>query len=175
MSLNINRFPSQYNAQAIDTQAIKEITSQILNTENTQTKTVDLDTLNLSKFNRVNLGVDLYATKTSAEQATQIAVRNSDIDVNFNNQNFLTNLQYLNSQAAVSAFKTTKQVEGKIAAPLAEGSQVNLKELFAVPQTAQIFESQSSNKDKKGSNPFSYQRPASSDEDNKTESLSIFA
>ena len=174
MSLNINGYSSIYNTQSIDTKAIKDITSQILNAEDTQT--VNLDTLNLSKFNRVNLGVDLYTSKTSAEQATQIATRSSDFDVNLNNQNFLTNVQYLNSQAAVSAFNTTKQVEGKIVTPLAEASQVNLKEIFAVPQAAQVFESQSSNRDKKGSNPFSYQASSSSDEESSTtESLSIFA
>ncbi len=177
MSLNINGYSSSlYNTQALDTKAIKDITSQILNAEETQTKTVDLDTLNLSKFNRVNLGVDLYTNKTTAQQASQIAVRNSDVDVNLNNQNFLTNVQYLKSQAALSAFSTTKEAEGKIATAIAEASQVNLKEIFAVPQAAQIFEAQSSNKDKKGSNPFSYQRQSSSDEETSSnESLSIFA
>lgn len=177
MSLNIANLNNGYNfnAQAIDVKAVKDITSQILDTKNTA-PSVDLDKLNLSKFRRAELGVDLYSSRTNVEQASQIAIRNSGIDVNLN-QSFIANVQYLNSQAAQTqnVNKITKQVEGKIVVPVAEDSQVNLREVFALPKAAQLFEAQNLDKDKRGSNPFSYHKPAAKKEAEKTEGLNIFA
>lgn len=172
MSLNITNYTSRINAQAIDAKAVKDITSQIFDAQDTQT--VNLDKLNLSKFNRVDLGLDLYNTRTNAEKATQVAIRNSGIDVNLN-QNFIANVQYLNSQAAQNNLKTSKEVEGKITLPVNEDNQANLREVFALPKAAQLFESQNLNKDKRGSNPFSYQRPATKKENQNVEPLNIFA
>ena len=174
MSLNIAGYTSGINSSFIDTSAVKDITNRILNAETT--KTVDLDSLNLSKFKRVDLGVDLYNSRTDAQKATQIAVRNSGLDVNLN-ENFIANVQYLNTQAALSANKNiSTQVEGKIALPTVEGAQQSLKEVFAIPAAAQVIESQSSNKDKKGSNPFSYHQPAANKKDSDSvDTLNIFA
>ena len=172
MSLNITNFTSRINTQAIDVQAVKDITSQILDKQPAQS--VELDSLNLSKFKRVDLGLDLYSKRTNAETAAQVAIRNSGIDVKLN-QNFIANVQYLNTQAAQSVHKVNKQVEGKIVVPVTEDNQANLREVFALPKSAQIFESQNLNKDKRGSNPFSYQQPAAKKERNESEPLSIFA
>lgn len=172
MSLNITNYTSRINSQAIDAKAVKDITSQIFNAQDTQA--VNLDNLNLSKFNRVDLGLDLYNARTNAAQATQVAIRNAGIDVNLN-QNFVANVQYLNSQAAQSVHKTSKEVEGKIVLPLTEDNQVNLREVFALPKAAQLFEAQNLNKDKRGSNPFSYQKPANKKENQNVEPLNIFA
>ena len=179
MSLNIgaNNFftTSKINAQAIDTQAVKDITTQILNTP-AETKSVDLDSLNLSKFNRVDLGVDLYSKQTSAQEATQIAARNADLDVNMNSQKFINSIQYLNSLAAVNAHQATKQADGKFVVPQTTDNQVNMREVFALPKAAELFESQNLSKDKRGSNPFSYQAPSTGNDDSKkADSLSIFA
>lgn len=176
MSLNItnlnsyNNYSSKTNAQSIDVQAAKELKSQLLGEQTTQS--VDLDSLNLSKFNRVDLGLDLY--NASAQQATQVAVRNSGLDVNLN-QNFLANVQYLNSQAAVNAHQTTKQVDGKIVVPVSENDQISLREVYALPKAAELFEAQNLDKDKRGSNPFSYQKTSEKKENNSNEPLSIFA
>lgn len=172
MSLNITNFTSRINTQSIDVNAVKDITSQIF--EEKAIKTVDLDTLNLSKFKRVDLGVDLYNNKNNAEKATQVAVRNSGLDIHLN-QNFMANIQYLNAQAAVSAHKSTKKAEDKVFIPVSEAANVSLKEVFAISNSAQIFESQSSSKDKKGSNPFFFQNNSDSEEASATDSLSIFA
>lgn len=172
MSLNITNYTSRINSQAIDAKAVKDITSQIFNAQDTQS--VNLDKLNLSKFNRVDLGLDLYNARTNAEKATQVAIRNSGIDVNLN-QNFAANVQYLNSQAAQSVHKTSKEAESQIVLPLTEDNQVNLREVFALPKAAQLFEAQNLNKDKRGSNPFSYQKPANKKENQNVEPLNIFA
>ncbi len=172
MSLNINNYTSRINAPAIDAQAVKDITSQIFDKQSVQS--VDLDNLNLTKFKRVDLGLDLYSNRTNAETASQVAIRNAGIDVKLN-QNFIANVQYLNSQAAQSATKVSKQVEGKIALPVNEDNQVNLREVFALPKSTELFASQNLNKDKRGSNPFSYQQPAAKKDRNEKEPLSIFA
>lgn len=172
MNLNVTNYTSRINTQAIDAKAVKDITSQILNSQDTQT--VNLDNLNLSKFKRPELGVDLYSTRTDAEKATQVAIRNAGLDVNLN-QNFVANVQYLNAQAAQSVHKTTKEAENQITVPVNEDNKANLREVFALPKSAQIFESQNLNKDKKGSNPFSYQRPANEEESQNVEPLNIFA
>lgn len=174
MSLNIANYTAKINPTFIDNSAVKDITSQILNRETTNT--VDLNTLDLSKFRRVDLGVDLYSPRTDAQKATQIAVRNSGLDVNLN-QNFIANVQFLNSQAAQSIHKTvSKQAEAQVIVPVGEDSNVSLREVFALPKGAEVFASQNLNKDKRGSNPFSYQKPAANKkEDNNVEALSIFA
>ncbi len=172
MSLNITNYTSKINTPAIDVQAVKDITSQIFDKQSIQS--VELDNLNLSKFKRVDLGLDLYSKRTDAEVASQVAIRNAGVDVKLN-QNFIANVQYLNAQAAQTSHKATKAVEGKIIVPLTEDNQVNLREVFALPKSAQIFESQNLNKDKRGSNPFSYQQPAVKKDKNESEPLSIFA
>lgn len=172
MSLNITNYTSRINTQAIDAKAVKDITSQILNSQDTQT--VNLDNLNLSKFKRAELGLDLYSARTNAEKATQVAIRNAGLDVNLN-QNFVANVQYLNSQAAQSVHKTAKEAEKQIIVPATEDNKANLREVFALPKSALVFESQNLNKDKRGSNPFSYQRPANEKENQNVEPLNIFA
>lgn len=172
MNLNVTNYTSRINTQAIDAKAVKDLTSQILDSKDTQT--VNLDNLNLSKFNRVDLGLDLYSARTNAEKATQVAIRNAGLDVSLN-QNFVANVQYLNAQAAQGIHQTTKDAENKITLPVNEDNKANLREVFALPKSAQVFESQNLNKDKRGSNPFSYQRPANEEESQNVEPLNIFA
>lgn len=159
MSLNIvSNYTARINQNVIDTNAIKDITTQIFNAE--PTKSVDLDSLDLTRFNRVDLGTDLYSKTTKAETATQIAVRNSGFDVNFN-QNFISNIQYLNSQAAQNLVKSVSSQASTNIAPVVDKNEASIREVFALPAGAQVFESQSLNKDRKGSNPFSYQGSSS--------------
>lgn len=179
MSLNINNYNSLNNTygltsknQGIDTNAVKDITSQILDKN---IKTVDLDSVDLTKFNRAQLGLDLYNSRTNIEKATQVAVRNAGLDINLN-QNFIANVQYLNAQAAQDSVKTAKQVEGKVVLPVSEATDANVKNVFAVPQAAQLFGAQNLNKDKRGSNPFSFYQPAANKEEkSEKEPLNIFA
>ena len=60
---------ANYGKPAIDSQALAKVTEQILN-PNSQ-KSVDVASLDLSKFNRVSLGTDLYAARTNGDVALQ--------------------------------------------------------------------------------------------------------
>ena len=90
---------ANYGRVAIDTQALAKVSEQILNPNNQNS--VDVSKLDLSKFNRVSLGTDLYAARTSNEVALQASKAATDFGINFS-QNFVQNVQYLNSQAAQS-------------------------------------------------------------------------
>lgn len=175
MSINFTNLTSQINSrsQVVDQSAVNALKTQILG-GNAQTKTVDLDNLDLTKFRRIDLGVDLYNAKTDSALATQVAVRNSGLDVNLN-QNFIANIQYLNSQAAQSAFEIGKKVDGKIVIPVTEDTQSGLREVFSLPKSTDILSTQNLNKDKRGSNPFSYQKPSQGKSEKDEKSLSIFA
>lgn len=178
MSLNIvSNYTARINQSVIDTNAIKDITTQIFNAEPTNSNV--LDSLDLSKFNRVELGTDLYSKNTSVQAATQIAVRNAGLDVAVN-QNLLSSIQYLNSQAAQNLAKTASNQQASVnaIAPVAENNQVSVREVFALPTGAQVLESQNLNKDRKGSNPFSYQGSSSNsneETENVVDVLNIFA
>ena len=76
---------------AIDSQALVRVSEQILNPQNQPT--IDVSKLDLSKFNRVQLGTDLYAEKTNAQMALQAAKAVTDFDVKLSN-GFSANVQY---------------------------------------------------------------------------------
>ena len=89
----------------IDSQALSRVSEQILNPNKEQT--IDVSKLDLSKFNRVSLGTDLYAARTNGEVALQASKAVTDFGVNLSST-FNSNIQYLNSQAAQSLF-TSKE------------------------------------------------------------------
>ena len=134
----------------IDTEALARVSEQILNPNNE--KTIDVSKLDLQKFNRVSLGLDLYAQRTNGDKALQSAKALTDFGVNFSDE-FNANIQYLNSQAAQGLF-TSKENNGKVVISVNNGEEVNEQEvLIATTQVAETFET---NKDKKGANPFAF-------------------
>ena len=134
----------------IDTEALARVSEQILNPNNE--KTIDVSKLDLHKFNRASLGLDLYAQRTNADKALQSAKALTDFGVKFS-QEFNANIQYLNSQAAQGLF-TSKENNGKVVISVNNGEEVNEKEVLqAATQVSETFET---NKDKKGANPFSF-------------------
>ena len=157
---------AKIGAAAIDTQALAKVTEQILNPNSE--KTIDVSKLDLSKFNRASLGTDLYAARTNGEIALQAAKAATDFDLNLS-QTFSQNVQYLNSQAAQSLF-TVKDVNG-LAAVSIENTQISEKDIII--EATQVNETKDMNKDKKGSNPFSFYMPANESAE-KEESESIF-
>lgn len=145
---------ANYGKQAIDTQALAKVSEQILNPNNQ--KTVDVASLDLSKFNRVSLGTDLYAARTNGEVALQASKAATDFGVNLS-QNFSQNVQYLNAQAAQSLF-SAKEVNGLASFAIENTNKVSENEL--VIASTSINETKDMDKDKKGSNPFSFYIPA---------------
>ncbi len=168
MGLNVGSIYTANQAKpAIDTQALARVTEQILNPNKEQT--VDVSKLDLSKFNRVNIGTDLYAARTNGETALQAAKAATDFDVNLSKA-FNANIQYLNSQAAQSLF-TSKENTGKVVLNIDNNQKVSEEQVIIA--SSQINETKNMNKDKRGSNPFSFYMPSQAKEE-KEESESIF-
>ena len=150
MSLGITGLNSR---NYIDTTSINEVAKQIFT--KAENKTFDINNADLSKFRRPELGIDLYNSRTNADMATKVAVRNAGLDINLN-ETFIANVQYLNTQAAMAPSRTSKNVEGKLIAPVAEGEAAQKSNVEALPQTVELVLKGGLNKDKKGSNPFSF-------------------
>lgn len=176
MAMGINLYTANMNASIIDKTAIKEVTENIF--ANSNTKNVDIsEKFNLSKFNRPELGVDLYSNKVNSQKAIEISVRNAGLDVQLN-QNFIANVQYLNTQAALTNVqKNVKNIDGKLPVAPTEAEKSEIKSTFAMPRTFHLIASSQTNKDKKGSNPFSMNAPSNSNEmegSENTKELNIF-
>lgn len=177
MGLNIGSVYSANSARpVIDSQALQRVTEQILNPNNE--KTVDVSKLDLSKFNRASIGTDLYAQRTNGQLALMAAKAATDFDLNLSKA-FSNNVQYLNSQAAQSLF-TSKENNGKLV--LTSTEMINQKsETEIVTASVQIQEANSMEKDKRGSNPFSFyvhidkEQEGEDSELSNTDSINIFA
>ncbi len=144
------------NRNYIDTAAINEVAKQIFtNAQSKTAQTSDLGNIDLTKFRRADVGIDLYSQRTDIDTAKFVAVRNAGLDINLN-QNFITNVQYLNTMAALDATKVQKNVEGKMIAPVAEGEKSEVKNIFNLPETVELTNAKTLDKDKRGSNPFSF-------------------
>lgn len=168
MSLNVSY--NQNINNGIDATALKEVTQKIF--QRAASKTVDLSTLDLTKFNRVSLGTDLYSGKVNASTANQIAMTKNGMQVNLS-ENALNSLKYLSSEASKSIFKN---VEGKVT--IAETKEIKDKQQIAsLPSFGQLTESVDLNSDKKGSNPFYRGELLNSkkNEEKKEDTLNIFA
>lgn len=175
MGLNVASVYS-YSApkSIVDSQALKKVAEQILNPNNE--KTVDVSQLDLSKFNRVNIGLDLFAQRTNSETAIKVSKAAVDFDLNLSKA-FSNNVQYLNSQAAQSLF-TSKENSGKVVISVDNINKIN--ETQIIEASSQIAETYNLDKDKRGSNPFSFysnlnKQEEAEDNEVKTNSINIFA
>lgn len=146
VSLNTNR-------NYIDVSSVNEVAKQIFT--KAETKSFDINTADLSKFRRPEVGIDLYSHRTGIDTAKQVAVRNAGLDINLN-ENFIANVQYLNTMAAMGTNKVSKNVEGKLTAPVAEGEKTEARNIFNLPGAIELTNSKNLDKDKRGSNPFSF-------------------
>ena len=94
MGFNVGSLNSNmYAKMGIEPAALQKVSERILN-QNTNT-TIDVAKLNLSKFNRPTLGLDLYAAQTNSNKALEAAKAATDFNVNFS-KSFEANVQYLN-------------------------------------------------------------------------------
>lgn len=145
MSLSVSY--KQNLTSGIDSSAVKGVTQQIFQ-KAAGNNTIDVKSLDLSKFNRVSLGTDLYSGKVDAATARQIAMNNA-MQVNLS-ASAVNSLKYLSSEASKSVFKS---VDGKI--NVTEVKEPAKKQnLFEMPSFGQLTETVNLGSDKKGSNPF---------------------
>ena len=177
MSIDLTSKLNNFDMRIIDTQNVNEVANKIY--VNAQNKTIDMSNLDMSKFKRVDLGLEVYTRQISAEKATQIAIRQSGFDLSLT-QNFAANVKYLNTQAALSNNKDlSNKMTGKIHTQINQTETDNSREVFSLPKSSNIFDIASLNKDKSGSDGTSYFKQNNkkdsqeSKEDNM--SLSIFA
>ena len=147
MGLNIGAYG---NKSIIDAQALARVTEKIFNPENQNS--IDVSKLDLTKFNRASLGLDLYAARTNTQTAVQAAKAVSDFDVNLSRA-FSANVQYLNSAAAQSLF-TSRENTGKIVLHVETAQKSEINE--AVSASADVNAASDLKKDRRGSNPFSF-------------------
>jgi hypothetical protein len=159
------------NRNYIDTTAINEVSKQIF--QKAETNSFDINSTDLTKFRRPEVGVDLYSRRTDLDSARQIAIRNAGLDINLN-ENFIANIQYLNTQAAQGINKAQKTMEGKVIAPVAEGEKSEIKNIFNSQNNIELNNSKNLDKDKRGSNPFSFYS-MNSNKEKQEEVINIFA
>lgn len=168
MSLSVSY--NQINS-GIDTAALREVTKNIFQRANAQNSV--LAKADLTKFNRVTIGTDLYSGKVDASTANQIAMTKTGMQVNLS-ENALNCLKYLNSEASKSIFKA---VDGKIAVP--ETKEITEKQnVVKLPTFGKLVETADLDSNKNGSNPFyrgELLNIKKEEEASKEESLNIFA
>lgn len=114
-------------------------------------KSVDYSKVNLSKFNRPTVGVDFYSGKTDINVQREIAIANSGV---FNQTN-LASVQALNALAAQNLYASnvSDKVGGKMTINTNDNEFEFISHVEETNSVANVFEP---NKDKKDSNPFSF-------------------
>lgn len=166
MSLNV-AYTSNINS-GIDTSALKEVTQEIF--KRAASKTVDLSTLDLTKFKRADLGMDLYNNKVDISTARKVAINNSGMQINLS-EAAVTSLKFLNSQASKSIFKT---VEGKVTVAVNEETS-QPKKTYELPKFAQLVKTLDLGRDKNNSNPFYNGKLVKAEKKETEDALNIFA
>jgi len=112
--MNVN---AQYKL-GIDRNTLQQVSQEILKRaaeKNSQYNTNSSTVANV--FRPADIGLDLYRGNVDTNTARQIAMSNSGLQIQLN-QNVLQAVNYLNSQAAQNV---QKNVDGKITAAVSEG------------------------------------------------------
>lgn len=138
-----------YNAQyklGIDRTTLQQVSQEILKRANEKNNQYNVHTVN-NVFKPADIGVDLYKGNVDLNTAKQIALNNSGLQIQLN-QNVLNSIKYLNTQAVQNIHKN---VEGKITVALNEGVG-NTQKTPEAPKFNSIV-SLATGKDKNGSAP----------------------
>ena len=145
MALNV--YNQTFNT-GIDRSVLKEVSQEIMKRAAAKSGSYTAST---SSFNNVfrpqDIGIDLYSGRVDAQTQRQIALNNSGLNIQLNNE-VLNSIKYLNTQAAQNI---QKNVEGKITIALNE-SQAQAPRSEAGAKFNSII-SLAAGKDKHGSNP----------------------
>ena len=134
MGLNIDRATLQQVSQSILKRAEEK---------NSQYKVDESQNF----FQKRDIGVDMYNAKVDIKLANQVALNNSGLQIQLN-QDTLAKINYLNSMAAQN---TQKNVDGKLTITVNEITLTETKK--PVISTNRIVTNETA-KDKNGSNPF---------------------
>ena len=134
-------------------------------------RSVDVAKVDLTKFTRATQGVDLYSSKVDLDVQRQIAMTNAGLmDVTSN----LSAVQALNAQAAAQIYNPNtvmKNVEGKL--HVNTNAEMETVHAFGeLSSSINVFETQ---KDKKGSNPFTFNQSNGEEKENEKQPLNLVA
>ena len=157
MSLNVN---AQFKT-GIDTSVLKEVSQEILRRAAAKSGQGSTG----SSFTGASIGTDLYKGGVDVNTARQIAMNNSGLNVQLN-QNIMDSIKFLNTQAAV------KHVEGR--ATIAANEAAQKAQPIQVPAQFNSILSLAAGKDKNGSNP-SYRGELLQVTKEEKEEINIFA
>ncbi len=145
MALNV--YNQTFNT-GIDRSVLKEVSQEIMKRAAAKS---GQNTVSTGSFNNVfrvqDIGIDLYSGRVDAQTQRQIALNNSGLNIQLN-QEVLNSIKYLNTQAAQNV---QKNVEGKITIALNE-SQGQAQRSETGAKFNSII-SLAAGKDKHGSNP----------------------
>ena len=177
MAIDLTSKVNNFDIRSIDTANVNEVANRIF--VNAQNKQIDMSNFDLSKFKRVDLGLEVYTRQISGEKAKQIAVRQSGMDINLT-QNFASNVKYLNTQAAMNVNKDMSKnlMTGKVHTQVSTNNTDTAREVFELPKSSNIFSIASMDKDKSGSEGTTYFKQDKKGEQESKEDttvLSIFA
>ena len=167
MSLNV-ALTSNMN-KGIDTASLKAVTQAIF--QRAESKTAEVSTLDFSKFKSADLGMYLYSGRVDASVARQVAMTNSGIQVNLN-QNIMDSVKFLNSEASKVALKN---MDGKVNPTATSEDTQKTKNAFQLPKFTQLVKTSDLGQDKRGSNPFYKGELLKTEKKEKEESINIFA
>ncbi len=158
---------NKYNG--IDIDRVQKVTSDILST--LENKTVDVSKADLTRFTRATQGVDLYSNKVDLGVQRQISMTNAGL---MDATSALSSVQALNAQAAAQLYSPAtvqKNVEGKLHVN-ADVQMEKVAEIADVKASLNVFET---NKDKKGSNPFSFKQSQGENKEDEKKPLNLVA
>ncbi len=165
--MTINGLNAAYNG--IDIANVNKVTADILSS--LENKRVDVSKADLTKFTRTTQGVDLYSSKVSLDVQRQIAMTNAGL---MDGSSALQSVQLLNAQAAAQVYspKTIeKNVEGKLHVN-ANSEMETFQEVGNLEASLNVFETY---KDKKGSNPFSFNQSNGEEKEEQKQPLNLVA
>lgn len=144
MALNV--YNTNYKL-GIDASVLKEVSAEILKRAEAKNSQYNVNNSFGNVLKATEIGVDLYSGKVDTKTAAQIALNNSGLNIQLS-ETAKKAILFLNTQAAQNV---SKNVEGKMTIAI---NEVNTD---TKPQPAPAFNSiisNSTSKDKNGSNPF---------------------
>lgn len=160
MAIELNT--ALYSMNGVDTNNVAKVSAEILAKSNSNPEVKALD---YSKFNRANLGIDLYSSRTNSDMQKQVALTRAGLYMQS------LNVAKLNSQAAMNLYgaqTVQKNVELHQSIESAQGNDlVGPKKLGEVKNTISLFNISDKNANSSnGFNPFETKSKESSNEEN---------
>ncbi len=112
--------------------------------------------------------INLYNRNTDINLTQQVAQAKVDFNVQLSPQ-AMQNIEALKNLAAVQQTNVHKLNEGKIFIPVDNSPKSDVETVFALPHPTSVLNAFSLEKDRKGSNPFSYTKLPSTQKEESTE------